>query len=217
MIKIIEEIAPRENEYFVAVSMGVDSLSALFWLKSKGYQVTPLHFHHNLRPQNDEMLQRFLELCKEFNLDGRYETGYNLKTESQCREARLSFYSRAAKNGKIITAHHLDDWIEAYLLNCFRGHPDHTPIPLTSNFEDFCLIHPFLLSTKNDFQQYLRRNGWIKYVVEDESNKVIKGSRRNWVRHAIIPSMAEQKLSLVRFATKKIQTLLLENCPIKSI
>jgi tRNA(Ile)-lysidine synthetase-like protein len=210
MIKIIKQIAPKDQHYHVAVSMGIDSVAALFWLKSKGYQVTPLHFNHNLRPQNQVMTDRFWDLCKLLNLNGKADVGNNLKTEVDCRDARLDFYARVAQNGTIITAHHLNDWVENYLLNCFRGHPTHTPISLVSNFKQFNLIHPFLLSKKIDFKQYLERNGWLKYVVEDESNKVVKGSRRNWVRNDIIPQMTQQKLSLEKFAKRKINNLLLE-------
>lgn len=195
---------PKNNHYFLACSMGVDSVSALFWLKSKGYNITPLHFNHNLRAQNGTMHEKFLELCAFLNIEGKSEIGINLNTEADCRNARLSFYSRTAQNGTIITAHHLNDWVESYILNCFRGHPNHTPIEFVSNFENFKLIHPFLLTRKKDFKQYLERNGWTKYVVEDESNKIIKGSRRNWIRNGIIPEMTKQKLSLEKFAKRKI-------------
>jgi len=204
MIKIIKHIAPKNQHYYVAVSMGVDSVAALLWLKNKGYQVTPLHFNHNLRPQNETMQKRFWDLCKDLNLNGRSGIGSNLTTEAACRDARLDFYSRVAAEGTIITAHHLNDWVENYLLNCFRGHPNHTAIPLESKFDNFNLIHPFLLSKKSDFKQYLERNGWLKYVVEDETNEIVKGSRRNWVRNAIIPQMEKQKLSLEKYAERKI-------------
>lgn len=202
MIKIISPIIDRKKPYFLALSMGVDSLGAFFWLKSNGFKITPLHFNHGLRTQNDQMLDRFLALCKDLNILGHYEVGSGLRTEKDCRDARLSFYSRIG--GDIITAHHLNDWIEGYLLNCLRGKPDHISIPLVSKFEKFCLVHPFLLSRKKDFSEYLERNGWLKYTVEDESNKIIKGSRRNWVRSVIIPEMISQKMSLEKFAKRKI-------------
>jgi len=44
----------------------------------------------------------------------------------------------------------------------------------------------------------------MKYVVEDQTNFVVKGSRRNWVRNDIIPQMTKQKLSLEKYAERKI-------------
>lgn len=210
MIKVIKPLLCTKQHYFIAVSMGVDSVAALFWLRSKGYSVTPLHFNHNLRAQNGTMHERFLSLCKDLNLKCESDIGIGLKTENDCRQARLNFYSRVAKGGTIITAHHLNDWVESYLLNCLRGHPRHSPIKFKSKFEEFDVVHPFLLTRKKDFEQYLVRNKWDHYVVKDESNLVSKGSRRNWIRNTILPQMQSQKLSLEKFARKKIQTMLVK-------
>jgi tRNA(Ile)-lysidine synthetase-like protein len=206
MIKVIKQIFPKDKHYYLAVSMGVDSVAALFWMIWKGYKVTPLHFNHNLRAQNEVMHQKFIELCRDMNLEGKSEIwtkGFG--TEAECREARLDFYSRAAKDGTIVTAHHLDDWIENYLLNCLRGHPAKHPFELESKFPNFNLIHPFLPSRKEDFKQFLERNGWMEWVVQDESNSVVKGSRRNWIRRAMIPQMKSQKLSLKKYAKRRIE------------
>ena len=212
MIKIIKEILPKDKEYHLAVSMGADSVAALFWLRWKGYRVVPLHFNHNLRSQNFVMQERFLALCDKLAIQGKSETWVKgMGTESECRQARLDFYSRAAKDGTIITAHHLGDWIESYLLNCLRGHPAKKPFSAESAFPDFKIIHPFLPTRKRDFVQFLQRNGWWEWVVEDETNKVVKGSRRNWIRRSIIPEMTRQRLSLEKYAKRKIQKLSLTN------
>lgn len=207
MIKVIKSILPKDKHYHIAVSMGVDSVAALFWLRWKGYSFTPLHFNHNLRAQNGIMQDKFLKLCSFLNLQGKTEIGIGLKTEAECREARLNFYSKAAKDGTIITAHHLNDWVESYLLNCLRGHPNKHPFELESKFPNFNVAHPFLLTKKEDFNQFLKRNGWTDWVVQDESNSVIKGSRRNWLRCDIIPEMKKQKLSLEKYAKRRIEKL----------
>jgi tRNA(Ile)-lysidine synthase TilS/MesJ len=208
MINIIKQIVPKEKHYFLALSMGVDSVAALFWLKSKGYNITPLHFNHNLRAQNAIMHDGFLKLCEFLKLEGKSEIGVGLKTEADCRNARLKFYSNVSQGETIITAHHLNDWVESYLINCLRGHPNHIPFELESNFDNFKISHPFLLTRKVDFKQFLDRNGWTQFVVEDETNSVIKGSRRNWIRNSIIPQMKSQKLSLEKFAKRRIGKML---------
>ena len=208
MIRVVKSILPKEKEYHLAVSMGVDSVAALFWLRWKGYRVTPLHFNHNLRSQNFVMHERFLVLCEELGIKGKSETwARGMGTEAECRDARLDFYSRSASGGTIITAHHLDDWIESYLLNCLRGHPGKKPFQLQSQFPDFKIVHPFLPTRKRDFIQFLERNNWMDWVVQDETNRVVKGSRRNWIRSAIIPEMTRQRLSLEKYAKRKIEKL----------
>lgn len=206
MIKVIKQILPKDKQYHLAVSMGTDSVAALFWLRWKGYQVTPIHFNHNLRAQNGTMQERFLALCDKLGIQGKTEIWVKgAGTEAECRAARLDFFSRAAKGGTIITAHHLNDWVESYLLNCLRGHPNQRPFELESKFPDFNIVHPFLLSKKSDFRELLDRNGWSEWVVEDDSNATTKGSRRNWVRQVILPQMISQGMSLEKYAKRKIQ------------
>lgn len=207
MIKFIKQVFPKDRIYYVAVSMGADSVAALLWMHWMGYKALPLHFNHGLRPQNNAMQRRFTELCVDFGLDGRIGQGEGLSTEAECRAARLNFYSKEAAGGHVVTAHHLDDWVESYLLNCFRGHPDHEPFELESVFPEFSIVHPFLVTKKRDFLQFLKRNNYLKYVVQDETNGVVKGSRRNWVRHSILPEMESQKLSLDKYARRRIGSL----------
>jgi tRNA(Ile)-lysidine synthase len=208
MIRVIKQILPKERHYHLAVSMGVDSVAAMFWMRWKGYNFTPLHFDHNLRPQNGIMHERFHELCSKLGIEGKSDIwAKGMGTEAECRQARLDFYKRAAGGGIIVTAHHLDDWIENYLLNCFRGHPHHHPLELESSFPEFRVVHPFLPTRKEDFRQFLERNDWNGWVVEDETNRVVKGSRRNWIRRSILPEMTKQRLSLEKYAKRKIKKM----------
>ena len=208
MIKIIKQLLSKDETCHLAVSMGVDSVAALFWLRWKGYKVVPVHFNHNLRTQNYIMHERFLALCDKLGLEGRSETwAKGMGTEAECRDARLNFYSRIAAGGTIVTAHHLDDWIENYLLNCFRGHPNHRPFEFESRFPNFRILHPFLPARKRDFVQFLERNGWMEWVVEDETNRMVRGSRRNWIRRNVLPEMTSQKMSLEKFARAKIRKM----------
>jgi tRNA(Ile)-lysidine synthase TilS/MesJ len=187
--------------------MGLDSVAAISFMKNRGYKLIPIHFNHALRDQNFRMMEKFLDFCTDMNLSGHVGMGRNLTTESDCRNARLDFYNKMAGGGIVITAHHLNDWVESYLLNCFRGHPHHNPFELVSNFGSFSIIHPFLLSKKKDFIEYAERNDLIKYVVEDETNNIVKGSRRNWIRNNLVPEMKNHKLSLEKFAQRQILKL----------
>lgn len=211
MIKIIP-ILDKSVHYYVGVSMGVDSLAALFYLKGRGYNVKPVHFNHKLRPQNDEMEEKFSELCEK-EIGYNYELGWaecGLQTESDCRAARINFFSKICNGGILITAHHLDDVVESYLLNCFRGHPERKPFSLMTDFVNFKIIHPFLLTEKKDFRQFLIKMNLMDWVVEDETNSIIKGSRRNWIRNKIIPEMESQKLSLKKYCKRLIMSMVSE-------
>lgn len=213
MIKIIKNLIDKNEKHYFAVSMGVDSVAAYFWMKSKDYRVQPVHFNHKLRQQNDLMEEKFIELCKSTNEEPIVGHGINLKLENDCRIARIAFYeSIIDKNNYIVTAHHINDWVENYLLNCFRGHPNHNPFELKSNFIKFSILHPFLLSRKKDFMQFAERNDLKKFIVQDKTNFQTQGSRRNWLRNKIIPEMKENKLGLEKFAEKKIKNQIKEYC-----
>jgi tRNA(Ile)-lysidine synthetase-like protein len=215
MISLISEILPNKNQdVYIAVSMGVDSVAAMFYLSSHGYKLTPVHFNHKMRPQNDQMQENFRRMINDYGYEGRSEIGYggrNLKTENDCRKARLEFFRNlpSKENKIIITAHHLDDYQESYLLNCFRGHPEYKSINLISDFGSFKIVHPFLLTEKKDFVQFSERfdKGKLKqYITQDETNDIIKGSRRNWIRNIIIPELTNQKISLKRFCRDQIDS-----------
>lgn len=213
MISLISEILPDKNQnVYVAVSMGVDSVAAFFYLYNKGYSVKPLHFNHKMRPQNDEMQENFRQMINDYGCVSRSEIGYgyDLKTEDECRKARLEFFKKAGNNEPnkiIITAHHLDDYEESYLMNCFRGHPEYKPMNLISDFGSFKIVHPFLLTEKKDFVQFVDRfdKGKLKkYIVKDETNDATKGSRRNWIRNIIVPEMTKAKISLKKHCKEVI-------------
>jgi tRNA(Ile)-lysidine synthase TilS/MesJ len=105
MIKIIKSIVDKNQPYFFAVSSGVDSIAAYHFMRTKNYNVTPIHFNHKLRPQNDLMEQQYRLLCEATGMTPIVAYGNNLKTEQDCRQARLNFYK--SFNGKILTPYQL--------------------------------------------------------------------------------------------------------------
>ena len=206
-IKYIKEILPtnKNDPLFVAVSMGVDSLAAYFFLKSKGYtNLIALHFNHKLRAQNDQMERMLVKL----NIQYKIGYGSNLKSEVDCRNARINFFNESANGFSLVTAHHLNDYVENYLMNCLRGQPNYKPMSLFTQFDRCKVLHPFLVTQKKDFIEFVNvwKNGYLKeFVVEDETNSIIKGSRRNWIRQSLVPSMVEQKISLNKYCLSLIQ------------
>jgi tRNA(Ile)-lysidine synthase len=207
MIRVPREILSKEKHYYIAVSMGIDSLAAMFWMINEKFSVTAIHLNHSLRPQNDEMQESFVRVCKSFSIPYITESIKCDPSESDCRTKRLEFFSSVAKGGTVITAHHLNDWVESYLMNCFRGCPEKRPFDVETRFKDFNILHPFLLTRKSDFEQYVDRNMFMRFFVEDETNHINKGSRRNWVRNDLIPILKQQDISLEKFAKRSVNEL----------
>lgn len=203
--------------------MGIDSVAAYLYLRNRGYSVFPIHYNHKLREQNNVMQRKFIELIElltkpnsyndnsNFCATNEFDSGFSEATEAECRNNRLNYFREVCSQKNIqyvVTAHHLDDCVESYLLNCFRGHSDYQPIKVVSDFVSYKMIHPFVLTEKVDFEQYLLSldNGkYQQYVVRDETNDIIKGSRRNWIRNVIVPELNKQQIGLKRFCRGQIQ------------
>jgi len=203
------------KNFVVLCSSGVDSIAAthFFVNKIKQHNVATLHFNHNLRLQNHEMATSYRHFCVSLRIYPFVENIFcKGKTENECRTERLKILNEH-HNTIFISAHHLDDCVESYLLNVLRGKEGFIPIPFITKLErtSSCIIHPFLFTKKSDFIEYAEKHDLMKHVVEDETNKQIKGSRRNLMRNKIIPILNEEKMGLQTIVKKKLkQRLMLE-------
>lgn len=193
-------IVPPKDSY-VAISGGVDSIAAAYFLRKYGIQKA-YHFNHKMRPQNDMMEQKVRAFCEKHGIKLIVKWGSNLSTEAECRNARINTFFNTI-GGTLITAHHLDDAAESYLLNGFRGHFEYLPIPIYSSFKTGQIIHPFLLQEKSKFQQIAKQHNLEEFVEEDETNEQIKGSRRNWIRNSIMPLLEQEQIGIKKIVKKR--------------
>lgn len=204
-MKLTSEVPP---DSWVSVSGGVDSLAICHILFRANLLGAIYHYNHNISSQNDEMEKSVRKFHKEV-LDSRVplvirRNEEKLKTEGDLRRKRLELFNFHS-NVNLVTGAHLDDAVESYLLNIFRGKEGFLPIPFESNFSNGNrILHPFLLYKKDFFLDYCLKCDIMKYVVEDESNKKIKGSRRNLIRNEIIPILEREKVGLRTVVRKKI-------------
>jgi len=234
MIKFSEEIMelavrkmPKYNSVNILCSMGVDSVAAShFYYKKINEKYNKFwgvrHFNHKQRPQNDAMEAAF----KHFSL--KYDNAHSNSripcfcpegledliedtSEDGLRQARLKFIEHKLHNTIIITGHHLDDATESYMLNILRGKEGFLPIPFITEVGSNLIVHPFLFTKKSDFKEYAEKNDLMQFVVEDETNKVTKGSRRNFIRNEIMPLIQREKMGLDTIVKKKMhERLMLE-------
>jgi tRNA(Ile)-lysidine synthetase-like protein len=188
-------------------SSGVDSIAAAhhFIHNFKKINVSLLHFNHNLRDQNQAMEESFKSFATSIGICYRIAPlKCSDNTEDACRKARLEYLQQYV-NTTFITAHHLDDCVESYLLNCIRGKEGFLPIPFHTELKNNNSINrPFLFSRKKDLIDYAKKHNLLQYVVEDETNSQVKGSRRNLLRNKIVPLLEEEKVGLATIVKKKM-------------
>src|SRR5436309_10545256 len=125
---------PPNRRYLIGVSGGRDSIALLHWLINLDYKkLIVCHLNHQLRGRSSDADARFVE-----KLAGKYQIDFELgaaniralakkkkmSIETAAREARYSFFAKAAKRHgcrTIFLAHHADDLVETFLINLFRG------------------------------------------------------------------------------------------------
>ena len=194
---------PRDARYLIGVSGGRDSIALLHWLVNLGYKkLIVCHLNHQLRGRSSDADARFVEkLAKKYNVD--FELGAanvralarkkKMSLETAAREARYSFFARAAKRRrchKIFLAHHADDLVETFLLNLIRG------AGLTGlggmrdvssrqiHGVDLTILRPLLSIWRSDIDKYVRECR-LRFR-EDATNKNLAPTR-NRIRNRIIP------------------------------
>src|SRR5207245_6432360 len=125
---------PPDDRYLIGVSGGRDSVALLHWLINLGYKkLIVCHLNHQLRGRSSDADALFVEtLAAKYGV--AFEPGAasvralakkkKISIETAAREARYSFFAKAAKRHRchtIFLAHHADDLVETFLLNLIRG------------------------------------------------------------------------------------------------
>jgi len=194
---------PRDTRYLIGVSGGRDSVALLHWLNSLGYKkVVVCHLNHQLRGRSSDADARFVE-----KLAGKYQVNFELgaanvrvlakkkkiSIETAAREARYSFFAKAAKRRRcdtIFLAHHADDLVETILLNLIRG-AGLTGLAGMRDVSsrhidgvDLTIVRPLLSVWRSHIDKYVRECH-LRFR-EDATNKNL-ATTRNRIRNRVIP------------------------------
>ena len=194
---------PPDARYLIGVSGGRDSVALLHWLINLGYnKLIVCHLNHQLRGRSSDADARFVKkLTAEYHLDLELAAAdvralaqkKKMSVETAAREARYSFFARAAKRRRCHTlflAHHADDLVETFLFNLIRG------AGLTGlggmrdvssrqiDGVDLTILRPLLSVWRSEVDKYVRECH-LKFR-EDATNKNLAPTR-NRIRNRIIP------------------------------
>src|SRR6266487_1602101 len=194
---------PPEARYLIGVSGGRDSVALLHWLTNLGYKkLVVCHLNHQLRGRSSDADAQFMEKLTE-----KYGVGLELgaanvralakkkkiSIETAAREARYSFFAKAAKRHHchtIFLAHHADDLVETFLLNLIRGAGLTGLVGMrdvsTRYIDDIelTIVRPLLSVWRREIDKYVDEHH-LRFR-EDTSNKN-PAPTRNRIRNRIIP------------------------------
>lgn len=193
MIRVTKKLMPQEP-FALALSGGEDSIAVCHFLVKSRKKFIALHVNGKYIPQDDICEQRVRSFCSEYKVPlvvSTVQSKFSSKrsVEAWCREERYKLLLQDCKKQKIrelVVCHHLDDCVESYLMNCFNGVPEYTPIPFKTQYTNVSLTRPFLLTKKKDFSGYISRHRLEKFVTQDELNGDLS-LQRNWIRHQLRP------------------------------
>ena len=195
MIKLVGKIP---NKVYLACSGGVDSMVALDFLINGRYKPVVLNFDHGT--EFGEKAKDFLrKRCRELDIPivvskiGR-EKRPEESMEEYWRNERYGFFK--CLDGKIITAHQLDDVCEFWIFSSLHGQGKVMP------YQHDNVIRPFLTTPKSELISWAERKG-VQYL-DDPGNEDEK-FMRSIVRHKIMPEALKVNPGLRTVLRKKIE------------
>lgn len=214
LLNTIKKNIPKKSTVILAFSGGPDSVYLFHMLKKASikhpFKIILAHLNHKIRGKDSDMDEKFCRLfAKKNNLEieiGRknilLEKG---NIEENARKRRYEFLFNKAKKHKaqlVITAHHLDDNIETFLMNFLRG----TGLKGLSGIQKKSanLFRPLLETSKEEILNYLKKHS-IKFRT-DKTNFDSEYTRNN-IRKNVIPTLRKIQPALNEVFTRNLETL----------
>ncbi|KIX22485.1 potassium ABC transporter ATPase [Flavobacterium sp. 316] len=186
------------KKLLLTVSGGIDSVVLVHLCKKIQLEIGVAHCNFQLRDTESDEDELFVqELCTQYNIPifiqkfstSDYAVQRKLSTQLAARELRYNWFNEIIENNNydyIVTAHHLDDQIETFLINLTRGTglEGLTGIPEQNDK----IIRPLLIFSRNEIENFANKNqiDWR----EDSSNASDK-YLRNKIRHAVVPVLKQ--------------------------
>ncbi|MCM7514208.1 tRNA lysidine(34) synthetase TilS [Enterobacter hormaechei] len=189
------------RQLLVGFSGGLDSTVLLHRLKcwrdrEPDVQLRAMHIHHGLSAHADDWVAHCEAVCSAWAIPLVIERvtleDEGLGTEAQARKARYAAFSAALQPGEaLVTAQHLDDQCETFLLALKRGSGPAglSAMPERADFAGTALIRPLLGETRASLEAWAHQHHlrWI----EDESNQD-DSYDRNFLRLRVLPLLNER-------------------------
>jgi len=185
----------------VAFSGGLDSTVLLhqLWCWQQQHpqsRLRALHVHHGLSPNADCWADHCLALCQQWQLPcGILRVsvdGSQNGIEAAARTARYQALSAALQPGEVLlTAQHLDDQCETFLLALKRGSGPAglAAMPLSRSLGANTLLRPLLNQSRQALEAYASTHQLV--WIEDESNQDLRYDR-NFLRQRLLPELSRR-------------------------
>lgn len=197
-LPLLFQLPASRRQFLLAFSGGLDSTVLLhrlvLWRQQQpDISLRAIHIHHGLSPNADAWVSHCQQLCDEWQVPLIVERVQLLDEgngiEAQARKARYAAFGQALLPGEaLLTAQHLDDQSETFLLALKRGSGPAglASMPDALAFTGTQLLRPLLHEPRAALVNYAQRHNlrWI----EDESNADERYDR-NFLRLQVLPQL----------------------------
>tara|TARA_B100001175_G_scaffold258546_1_gene227074 strand:- start:317 stop:1246 length:930 start_codon:yes stop_codon:yes gene_type:complete len=191
----LAEINPyKECNFVVAISGGVDSmvLANLFLINNLKFSIAHCNFQLRGKESDDDELfinkwcsEKDIKLYNKKFTTEDYCKNNKLTIQMGARELRYEWFRELIDKEKhdfIVTAHHIDDQLETFIINSIRGTGIDGLVGIPDKINK--IVRPLLMISKDQIIEYSKVNK-INYR-EDSSNDK-EDYLRNKIRHSVIP------------------------------
>ncbi|MEW5675576.1 tRNA lysidine(34) synthetase TilS [Flavobacterium enshiense] len=203
-----------EKKLLLAVSGGIDSMVLLHLLKQLHFDISVAHCNFNLRGEESDDDENFVKsLCNDLNIKlfvnhfktEEYTNSNKQSIQVSARELRYDWFNELLQQENfdyLLTAHHLDDSLETFLINFTRGTglEGLTGIPQQNDR----IVRPLLVFSRLEIENYAKENN-IQWR-EDSSNASDK-YLRNKLRHDIVPILKEMNPNFLNSFQQTLENL----------
>ena len=188
----------KKKKLLLAISGGIDSMVLLHMFHQLNFDIYVAHCNFSLRDAESDADEDFVKnTCKALKIPvfiQKFDTNgfafeQKMSIQLAARKLRYDWFSELLTDKKlnfVLTAHHLDDEIETFLINLTRGTglEGLTGIPAQNNH----VIRPLLKFSREEILQFAKENN-IKW--REDSSNASKKYLRNKLRHDVVPVLKE--------------------------
>jgi tRNA(Ile)-lysidine synthase len=195
----------KGNQLLVACSGGLDSVVLTHLLVKSDYEITLAHCNFSLRGNESDTDSSFvIQLAKQLETPvyteifetETFADEHGLSIQMAARQLRYLWFEELSNQLNIkyiLTAHHLDDNLETFLINMSRGTGLRGLTGIPVNQEK--LVRPLLAFSKETVLAYAEKN---KLNWREDSSNASNKYLRNALRNEVIPKWKETVPNLLQ-------------------
>lgn len=194
----------KDKRLLIAVSGGLDSMTLTHLMHQLNLNIAIAHCNFKLRDEESDADELFVKNYAIKNNIPFFTTQFDttkiaeknkISIQMAARDLRYEWFNKTLNKHQyhfLLTAHHLDDMFETFLINLTRGTGLDGLVGIPQINDK--IIRPLLIFNREEILSYAQKEN-IKWR-EDQSNLTVK-YHRNKIRHEVVPIFKELNPSLL--------------------